>query len=121
MEDLFYLTKAAIHLQDIADFAEANSYDCYFVEKPYRDLVVEYGKYYCRRREMDRSEFDDPKGMAMLKEYQPEGLFQITYSPPTLTDFRVFLRLVLERYGGWIENPNERNGIYTLQNIDKLV
>ena len=145
MEDVFYFTKEAVSLDDIACMAKETNYRYETIQASGVDtgqLRIYYGGQVESWQRSDPSEalevhmredywywekWDDwldttpePEHKAKLLEYSPTSAFIISYRPGSLPILKRFLKLVLRRFGGWVGDAEDWSNPYTLSNIDKL-
>lgn len=102
MEDLYYLTKTDMELEDIAACAEEFGYRHYYVTRAYRDLVIHYSEDdLCRwaKLEKDKLALEDSE-REQMSQLQLSSIFMINYHATSLPKLVDFLKRILERHGG---------------------
>jgi len=126
MVDLFYFTRDAVSLEDIARLAE---------QAGYRTLVFgaasgpELNTYYndedfwqwipISRKDGDFRSFDR-KSKEVIDTFRPVSAFIVAYQPMSWPSLRSLLKRVMECFGGWIGSDTDGwQPIFTFDNIDK--
>lgn len=135
MEDIFYFSKAAIRLEDIAALAEACGYMCKYYTYSVRYLNVYYeDQGFWQWSELKESEgdfnaYDHPQkekiAFFQLRSDSPQGgpvsAFMISYRPTSLSKLLGFLKLILRSYGGWVGCDDGNFKVtYGFENIENL-
>jgi hypothetical protein len=125
VEDLFYFTRSAVRLQDLAALADGLGHRSEIFPGRAGDLL----NVYYRERSFwqwipidvgsgDAAAFDD-RSREVLAGYGPTSAFIIAHRVMSWPILKVYLKGILAKYGGWV--GSDRDGwepIYTVESID---
>ncbi len=127
MEDLYYFTKSNVDLSDIKRIAKNLYYPCTEYTRTHDQWLNIYFREtsFWQWSRLDESE-GDFEGFEMpqqhvINRFQPTSAFLIEHHVDSKYELVSFLRLVLEKYGGWVGcNDGNFGTVYTLENIKDL-
>ena len=137
MEDVFYFTKSKIGVLDIMRVAIEAGYEVPrgltpLSEDPceqarninYMNPITGDERFWpveSMSAECGYYEGWDEESMQKVSDYEPASAFSISYNPGSVHMLAAFLKVVLERYGGWVgcDDVGFRRS-YTAENIEEM-
>ncbi|MDQ2730947.1 MAG: hypothetical protein M3Y56_04755 [Armatimonadota bacterium] len=142
MEDVFYFTKSIVHVEDIAQLAKKQGWPCILMPFPRMvdnnimvnqldvevDVPIKRGSaatpyfgnehWFINEDIEEEYSFWEPDDIKKIRVYQPVSSLLFTYHVASLPVLGRFLKLVLERYGGWVWGSDNR--IYDASNVENI-
>ena len=125
MEDIFYYTKVEVTLKDIAQIAQELGYTCESVSQSNMQwLNVHYDEQHFwlwdefRVEQGDLDVFELHERDRLIK-LQVSSSFSISHHVDSWPKLSTFLKVLLVRYGGWIEcDSGDDQETYAFESID---
>ncbi len=126
MDDVFYFSHAVVTFEDLMDIAEEFGYQSRV--RTHAD-GEEWLHIYYQADEADwmwipvseaQGDFQsfEPVSLKIVTRYNPASAYIVHYRVLSWVKLRVFLRRVMERYGGWVGSDTDGwKPIYTAENI----
>jgi len=126
MEDFFYFTRSTVTFVEITEVADEFQYEHEFFQSSndFLNIYITNSTFWqltkITEEEGDFESFE-PSDRTKVEEFNPSSSFMISCHLNSLEKLALFLKRLLEKYGGWIGTDlPDFEPIYELSNIDKL-